>query len=250
MQLISYPVFKDCPQIIAWTSTREGGFSKGNYKGLNCSFTVGDDPIAVEKNRNLLLPMLKGASLVEIDQIHGKHILEVNQLPPTDRLGVRLLGQADAMFTQRSMTALAIKHADCQAALIYDPRCDRLGAAHAGWKGLVAGIYPALIARMCERGSKPQDLKVAISASLGPCCSEFINWKVELKPWASAYRTDDASSYFNLQAIARDQLRAAGVLEDNLCIDTHCTRCEYQRFFSFRKQKQTGRMLSVISLIK
>ena len=248
IELTRYSLFASHPEIVAWTSGRPGGVSQGPYASLNCSYSVGDDLLHVAQNRERLEPYLRVCQLVELDQVHGNRVVGVESAAKGG--GNQILGTADGMISEQKGIALGIKHADCQAAIVYDPVRQLLGAAHAGWRGLVAGVYSSLISAACDRGSRPSQLKVAISPSLGPCCSQFIHWRQELGPWAQKYRVgDEESCYFNLHQIAFDQLTALGIDPANLSIDQRCTRCHSEQFFSFRRANPTGRMLTLIARI-
>jgi hypothetical protein len=85
-----------------------------------------------------------------------------------------------------------------------------------------------------------------IGPSLGPCCAEFVNYRQEIPSGLWAYRRDTV--YFDFWAMTRDQLNAAGVCEDHIETSRLCTRCNSDRFFSYRGEKRTGRFPAVIGL--
>lgn len=173
-------------------------------------------------------------------QVHGNrlHIIEDPHapLPPCDALATSLPG-----------IALMIRHADCQAALLYDPERQVVAAIHAGWRGLVQGIYPLTIAQLHDHfGCKPQTLRIAISPSLGPKNAEFIHYKDEFPQ--SFWPHQVKPHYFDLRAIANEQLLKAGILAENLHISDVDTYIPESGCPSYRRTKTCERMGSVIGL--
>jgi purine-nucleoside/S-methyl-5'-thioadenosine phosphorylase / adenosine deaminase len=103
------------------------------------------------------------------------------------------------------------------------------------------------VARLRERyGSRPADLYAAISPSLGPCCAEFRRFREEFPPELWHYQVRPA--YFDLWRLSRDQLLAAGLRPERLDLAGLCTRCHPAEFFSYRRDKITGRQGTVIAL--
>jgi len=165
-------------------------------------------------------------------QVHGNQIALV-----TD--GAQAPQQCDGLITQKSDLGLVIYHADCQAALFYDPIHRALAAVHCGWRGNVQNIYAEAIGKMAHTfGSKPENLLVGVSPSLGPDHSEFINYKVELPEEFWQFQTRPL--YFDLWAIARYQLEKCGILSHHLQIAELCTYANSEDFFSYRRDKVTG----------
>ncbi len=122
------------------------------------------------------LVTLKGfdpkCSFVTATQVHGSKILKLPANPP-------LVG--DALTTDTKNLSIAVKHADCQAAIIYDPIRHAAACVHSGWRGSIQNIYGKTIARMQkDYGSKPADLIMCIGPSLGPDHAEFIHFKKEI----------------------------------------------------------------------
>lgn len=246
--LSHYAIFDTFPEIKAWTSTREGGISKKPYESLNLSFELGDDSLSVSHNRSLIQKQLPKATWVELKQVHGTDILWIHHLPKREKnWGLHLAGEADAMITRLENVCLIIKHADCQAALIYDPVQKILAVVHAGWRGLVGGIYNKVIDELIRTGSNPQDLRVAISPSLGACCSQFIHWEKELGTGTMRFLVPGSAFCFDLQAISFEQLLACGLTQSHISIDKTCTRCE-QTYFSHRRGDGLGRLSSGIQM--
>ncbi len=236
MFILSYSIFQDDPRLVAATLDRSGGISQPPYDSLNLGLGSGDDPILVHQNREILRNHFQLQEIVVSRLEHGTAIAEIRkgEGPPI----------ADALWTREKGLALVVTHADCQGALFYDPCQQVIAAVHAGWRGLVAGVYPKTVAHL-ERVAKckARNLRVAISPSLGPCCAEFRHFKTEIPAEFWPYQV--RPSYFNLPQIARDQLLASGV--EQIEISPICTRCCPQ-YFSYRREKTTGRNGSVIAL--
>lgn len=264
MDLLRYSLFDPFPEICAWTTPREGGVSLPPYDNFNLSYNVGDDPHHVFKNQQLLhsalAPTIGPTTWIELNQVHGTHVVWIDSLPdPSGDFDRRIIQQTDAVITRLPGVYLTISHADCQAALIYDPVEKVIAAVHAGWKGLVAGIYQKVIQELLTHGSRAENLRIAISPSLGPCCSEFKNWQSELGDLGLLCRVEGSQDLrFNLVQLAEYFFQSFGVLQKFVQHFDMCTRCGGRRggtgsrgipsFFSFRRSHQTGRHLSGICL--
>ena len=141
---------------------------------------------------------------------------------------------------------MMIQQADCQAVMLYDPVKQAAGIAHVGWRGSVANIIAETVFAMSQTFSTESvDIIAAISPSLGPCCAEFVNYRSELPAALHGYQV--RPNYFNFWAISRDQLCAAGVRPENIHIAEICTCCNHD-FFSYRRDRDTGRFASVIGI--
>lgn len=225
---------------------RNGGFSHGSYKSLNVSYDVGDDAENVRRNIEVVQelmqePKLSHAKLKWANQCHGKNIASITHSSPDETVN------CDALTTSNAEIGLMIKHADCQAAIIYDPMQNAISVVHSGWRGSVQNIYAETIERMKKAyGSKPENLLVCISPSLGPLSAEFINYKHELpeKFWDFQIKPD----YFDFWAISEDQLKNCGVLLNHIEIMRIDTFENREDCFSFRRDKVTGRHATVAVL--
>jgi hypothetical protein len=222
--------------------SRHGGVSAGLFSSLNISYGVGDEAVAVRENRLRLKQTLGLRTMVSAGQVHGNKVLVVASGPDAD---FEAPGY-DALVTDRRV-GLMIQQADCQAVIFYDPVRQVVGAAHAGWRGSVAGIIGATVQAMGDNfSSRPPDLLAAISPSLGPCCAEFINYRRELPVWMHEYQV--RANYFDFWAISRTQLQEAGLRAENIHLAATCTRCS-SGYFSYRRSPITGRCGTVIGLV-
>ena len=198
----------------------------------------GEDPL---ENRSQLEKILELDRLCVVSQVHGKEVVFVENQEEHICLG-------DALITEKKGIGLCMRHADCQIAIFYDPRHHALAVVHCGWRGNVLNIYKEAIDKLEEYfNTKPQDLVVCVSPSLGPCHAEFIHYKKEFPPlfWQFQVRPN----YFDLWEIARLQIEDLGVPKKQIEIASLCTYCEVDQFFSFRRDKTVGRNLTLAALL-
>jgi YfiH family protein len=233
------------PELQHAVFTRKGGVSGRPFDSLNTSFGVGDDSVAVERNREIVRACFEGANLAYCRQVHGRRVVRVPVATGSAGDGRPPVG--DALITDTPGTALVIQVADCQAVLLYDPVTRAAANIHSGWRGSTANIIGRTVAAMNRHfGTNPSDLHAGIGPSLGPCCAEFVNYREEIPRQYWAYK--DAADRFDFWALSVDQLRAAGVPAEQIQSDGRCTRCRTDRFFSYRGENTTGRFAVVIGL--
>ena len=241
MRWLEFELLADSGGVIQRIYTRQGGSSSGTYASLNYSLNVGDCKEAVMANRQQIaasLPQLSHILLPLID--HGVEVAVIND--PSQLVAAK----CDGCATQLPYVGLVVTHADCQAALFYDPITHAAAAIHCGWKGNVQNIYAATVTLMQQQfGTRPENLLVGISPSLGPESSEFVNYTEELPEhfWCYAIRPH----HFNLWAISKQQLVDAGLLPHHIeiaGIDTYTNK----DFFSHRRERPTGRNATLIAL--
>ena len=223
---------------------RTRGGSDAPFDRLNVSLAVGDEVLRVQHNRRLVADALDAPELVFVRQVHGVGVQVVDGRPAGDD---GTLPEADVLITDRAGKFLVVQVADCQAVLMFDPVRRVVANVHCGWRGSVANVAGRAVEALHGRfGCDPKDFLVGIGPSLGPCCAEFVNYRQEIPSRLWAYRRDTV--YFDFWAMTRDQLTAAGVREDRIEISRLCTRCNGDRFFSYRGAKRTGRFPAVIGL--
>ncbi len=226
--------------------TRLGGVSLPPFDGLNLSFSVGDQAEKVRENRRILKQCLPMEHLVSATQVHGERVAVAEEI----RQDMEFF-EYDAIVTSQPGVGLLIQQADCQAVLLHDPVQNVIAAVHNGWRGSTLNIAGRTVAVMQQQyGVNPVDLKAVISPSLGPCCAQFTNYRLELPESFHSCRV--SSDYFDFWAITRRQLTEAGLRDENIEAAAICTMCS-RDFFSYRRAMQqgdgtTGRNGSVISL--
>ena len=228
---------------------RQGGVSTGVLTGLNCGWGSGDDREAIAENRRRAVEtVLPGARLVSVHQIHSADVVEAGDWPDDDR------PHADALVTDRPGTLLAILTADCAPILLADAGAGVIGAAHAGWRGAVAGVAASTIAAMEKLGAR----RNRIVAAIGPCIAQR-NYEVDhafaerLGPENDRFFTEGPTGkpHFDLESFVVFSLAAAGIARiEALGLDTYA---DPTRFFSYRRathlgEPDYGRQLSLIGL--
>ncbi len=226
-------------RVRAWVTSRRGGVSQGPWAACNLATHVGDDPAAVRRNREILVQRLRlpGAP-AWLEQVHGTRILE---LPAAG-------GAADGAWTRRPGQVCAVLTADCLPVLVCDRAGSRVGLAHAGWRGLAAGVLDALVDAMAPASAS--ELLAWLGPAIGP---EHFEVGPEVRAaflardpgHAPAFRPRGGRWLADLYLLARRMLRARGleVLGGGLC-----TWSDPARFYSYRRDGVTGRMASLIWL--
>jgi len=236
--------------------TRDGGVSDGFYQSLNAGLGSRDAPERVAENRARMAGALGVAPdrLVTAYQIHSPHVVVA-----TDPWTRAEAPRADAVVTRERGLAVGVTTADCGPLLMADPAAGVVGAAHAGWKGALAGVAEAAIAAMEELGAARKRMVVALgpmirqpSYEVGP---EFVARFTAAEPqndrfFAPAGR--DGHAMFDLAGYitARLQRAEVGRIEDL----GHCTYADPDRFFSYRRsthrtEADYGRHISAIALV-
>ncbi|MBU6270849.1 MAG: peptidoglycan editing factor PgeF [Betaproteobacteria bacterium] len=246
---------------------RTGGVSAGPWAapdggGLNLGARCGDDPAAVRANRARLERWLPGAP-VWLDQVHGVTVHRAWRVeaPPSGeaaslapRTGVDPPGaepQADAAVTDEPGLPLAILTADCLPVLISNREGSVVGAAHAGWRGLCAGVIEQTLAAARALAGGSADWIAWLGPAIGPTAFEVGDEVRDAflghDPRAAAGFTAGARPgkwQADLVTLARQRLAAAGV--DRVVGGGECTVADPQRFYSFRRDRTTGRQGSFI----
>ena len=238
------PLLAACPEVVHGFFTRQGGVSAGPYHSLNVSAAVGDRGEAVAHNRRLLQQSLGLAALAGAAQVHGGRaalITDITQARAED------LPEVDILITTVPGLGLLIKQADCQAVALYDPVQRVVANVHCGWRGQILNLLGETVKLLQTGfGCRASDLYAAIGPSLGPCCAEFRNFRREFPPHLWGYQV--RPTYFDLWRLSRDQLLAAGLAPESLDLAGLCTRCGEAHFFSYRREKVSGRQGAVIAL--
>ncbi|MBA3956950.1 MAG: peptidoglycan editing factor PgeF [Parachlamydiaceae bacterium] len=237
---LEFDLLANIPNLRHGVFLRHGGCSTTPYDSLNMADNVGDDPAVVQRNKKLAMECLNIPRLDFVRQCHGKDAHEISANVTEN------IPQADALITSQPNVGLMITHADCQAAIIYDPTHHALAMVHSGWRGSIQNIYAATIEKMKARyQSQPSDLLVCISPSLGPSSAQFINYRQELPETFLPFQT--TPEHFDFWEISRMQLKACGVLNSHIEIAEIDTLSNPQDFYSFRREKVTGRHATVAS---
>ncbi len=238
----------DAPgNVVALTTSRAGGVSTGNFSSLNLAFHVGDDPDHVKKNGELLQRSLaEQVDFQWLQQSHGARVVQAG------RSGVPQ--PADAAFTSETGLACCVLTADCLPVFLTNKSGDAVALAHAGWRGLAAGILERTIAQF---PASPAEVIAWLGPAIGPCHFQVgndvkqaildVNDSDLMKQLSVCFVDDcDAGKYrADLYQIATVKLQNLGVEVSGGGL---CTYCDAASFYSFRRQENTGRMASLIYL--
>jgi YfiH family protein len=242
VEWLQFDLLSDIPRLRHAVFLRHGGHSKGPYHSLNMSYHVHDEKEDVKENVEKIKEILQVPKLVSAKQAHDKQIAHIVDTSLEEQIDY------DALLTEIPNIGLMINHADCQATIFYDPKHRAIANVHVGWRGNLLNIYQETIHRMQSLfDSKPADLLVCISPSLGPDDAEFINYSQEFPEefWSFQVRP----TYFDLWALSEFQLQAAGVLHHHIEVARISTYSNPQDFFSYRRHKVTGRHGTCVTLI-
>lgn len=241
LEWLEFGSLEEHPHVVHGVFLRHGGVSTKHLSSLNMGQEIGDHPDNVKVNREKVQKSLQLNKILFAHQTHGANVHRVTS-KNSDKVS-----PADALFTTEKNIGLAVTHADCQAALFYDPVHEAVAVAHCGWKGSALNIYARVIESMQrDVGTQPHQLIVCISPSLGPDHAEYKNYKQEIPQEYWSFQVKP--HYFDFWAIAKKQLNGAGVLDKNIEISEICTHCNDKDYFSHRRDKQTGRHATVVAL--
>ena len=242
--MILVPGWPAPPTVRALTTTRVGGESSGPYASFNLATHVGDDPRQVAENRAALCARLGlPAEPTWLTQVHGTGVVDAGALPGADGAPV-----ADASVTDRPGPVCAVLTADCLPVLFCTRDGSRVGAAHAGWRGLSAGVLEATLAAL---GHPPAEVLAWLGPGIGPRAYEVgeVVRGAFLAPdpgTADAFTPSGRPGHWlaDMYALARRRLARAGVEE------VHggglCTYEDGERFYSYRRDGVTGRIATLV----
>lgn len=263
------PSWNVSPRVRALVTTRSGGVSDapfGRWRngvelpgGLNLGMKSGDDPAAVAANRQRLLKLAGVSEAAWLEQIHGAGIVRAEEVLAQARANGTPT-RADASVTDRPGMVCVVMVADCMPVLLCDEAGRAVGAAHAGWRGLAAGIVEQTAQRVAELAAVPASaLHAYLGPSIGPEAFEvgpdvrdaFMNGvgDVQRDATASAFveHPHNPGKYLaDLPALARLRLQALGVTR--IVGGDLCTVTLRDRFYSYRRDRVTGRMAALIWL--
>ncbi|MDG6282271.1 peptidoglycan editing factor PgeF [Glaesserella parasuis] len=226
----------------AFTTTREGGVSQAPFDSLNLGDHVTDDLQSVQTNREILqeqgnLPHFP----LYLTQTHSTRVLRL----PYEQNDI----EADAVYTNQANQVCLVMTADCLPVLFCSKDGKEIAAAHAGWRGLCDGVLEATVA---EFECKPENICVWLGPAIGPTAfqvgEDVIEQFCAFDPQArEAFVADEYMSgkfLGNLYQIARQRLNKLGITE--IAGGDYCTYCDAEQFFSYRRDKVTGRMATLI----
>ncbi|MBB3712288.1 hypothetical protein FHS00_001870 [Limimaricola variabilis] len=231
---------------------RAGGASSGVFAGLNCGPGSSDQHEAVRINRARVAREMGVApeALIGLYQIHSADVVKVTA-PGGEP------ARADALVTNRPGLALTILTADCQPVLFADAEAQVIGAAHAGWKGALAGVLDATIDAMVDLGARRDRIRAVIGPTISQRCyevgPEMLDAFLAEDPEAARHFAQGQGDrlLFDLPGFGLRRLRAAGIASAEWT--RHCTYSDPARFFSYRRatharEADYGRLIAAIRL--
>jgi len=242
---------KNHSNIIHGIFARSGRTSAEQFNSLNMGMNSGDKESVVADNRKLIIKKMGMKPLIFLNQVHGTRIKILkkaeNDFSESFQSGKETY-TADGIITDIKDVFLVIQVADCQAVVLYDHETRVIANIHSGWRSSVQNIIGKCVAKMIsEFGCNPDNIIAGISPSLGPCCSEFVNYKDEIPEGLWKYKIED-KDYFDFWEMSCDQLIDKGIKKANIENMEICTRCNMDKFYSYRGEKTMGRFACVISM--
>jgi YfiH family protein len=250
---VIFPHWPGLPgNVAALATTRHGGASVAPYDSLNLGQHVGDDPAVVAANRSQLGQRVP-YPIAWLNQVHGVAVADAANI-----VASQAVVDADACIATEPGAACVVMTADCLPVLFADMNGKVVGAAHAGWRGLAAGVLGRTVAAMRAAGAG--DITAWLGPAIGPKQFEvggevkdaFIataTGSAEKQAIATAFTDHPASSgkhFADIYALARCFLLRDGVSQ--VSGGDHCTVSEPGQFFSYRRESKTGRQASLIWL--
>ena len=227
----------------AWVSTRNGGASAPPYDSFNLATHVGDDAGTVANNRNKLAQLIQCRHSQWLDQTHSTIVAE----PAADLS----LQTGDALYTRQKNIALAVLTADCLPVVFCTESADEIAVAHAGWRGLSAGILEAVVSKF---STSTESIMAWLGPAIGPrqfqvgedVVQAFVDQAENEKCFTPWQQGSDGKKrcYANLYELARLRLLAQGV--SKIYGAEFCTVEDKANFYSYRRQAITGRMATII----
>lgn len=231
------------PGVAACSSTRIGGISSGPYASLNLGAHCGDNLDDVEENRRRLFADARMPSApVWLEQVHGEAVLRLRDEPYASK-------RADASWSDTPGLVCAVMTADCLPVLFCNQAGSEVAAAHAGWRGLCGGVLEQTVAHFKDR---PENIMAWLGPAIGPQAFEVGNdvrdaFIAKDNTAERAFRPVGEKYFADIYQLARQRLNNAGVTK--IYGGDRCTFTEKRDFFSYRRDRITGRMASFIWLI-
>lgn len=227
------------PRVHALQTTRLGGYSRAPYDTLNLGTHVDDDALTVAANRNQLNTLVPSEP-VWLEQVHGTHVVLA------ESAGCRPVG--DACIASHDNAVCAVMTADCLPVLLCDEHATVVGAAHAGWRGLAAGVLESTVQAMQVQ---PSSLMAWLGPAIGPQAFEVGEevravFTAQNAAASDAFVTRGDKFLADIYRLARLRLNALGITR--IYGGDFCTYSDSARFYSYRRDGRTGRMATLIWL--
>ncbi len=219
-------------------TNRFGGVSEGAFSSLNLALHVNDNSLHVNANREILREKMKVRAVVFMEQVHGDRIVRIEEAGQTPT--------CDAMITNQKEIALSVMVADCIPILFYDARHEAIGVAHAGREGSRLSIGVKCLDAMEEAfGTRASEVQIFMGPSIGACCYEI--GKEVSEGFDGFLHVKNERLFLDLQTYNYKAFVERGVLVEHIDASSICTCCDSD-YFSYRREKITGRFAGVICL--
>jgi len=251
LDFFTFTHFKKSPSLLHAVTTKSNDLPYAFSLALH----TGEDVDNIIANRNRLSSLLQSNEplhYIVANQTHSDNITVITQ---QETKGWESLSDAiencDALITDVKGVVLNVLTADCVPILLYDAQKEVVAAVHAGWKGTKAQIAYKTVQKMTQMyGSDPKEIIAGIAPSIGRCCYEVGKEVAEHFFDSPEGFTSKGEKYMlDLPFINKEQLLAAGLLEENIEMSHTCTACNVERFFSYRKEQGcSGRFMSMIGM--
>lgn len=249
MRLLQFPIFDDIPHFHHAITTRDGGFSRGEFSGLNLAFHVGDDAETVRRNRRALASELgfDAEKLVAAQQVHSNNCAIVTA-QDAGRGALdwdSALPDTDALICAERDLPLLILVADCAPILLVEPKTRIFAVVHAGWRGAKDKIASRAVRQMIELGADVNQIR----AGIGPClCAENLEVGRDV-----AARIEDENALeicgeeyrLDLRVLIKNDLNRTGVR--HIEMRAECPKRENETFFSHRGQNGTAGRFGIVA---
>ena len=230
----------------AFITTRNGGVSIGPHASFNLGLRADEDPQTVAQNRALLQQHLPQTPKW-LRQVHGTRVVDADTIDPAQDSP-----QADASIARLTGTVCTVMVADCLPLLFTNHAGTRVAAAHAGWRGLAGGVVANTVQVLGDAGVRPAELLAYIGPGIGPGAFEvgrdvFDAFATSDAAATSAFAPHGPGKWLgDLFTLARRALTRAGLPPQHIYGGGLCTYADAARFYSYRRDKVTGRMAAFI----
>jgi YfiH family protein len=264
-----WPQWRVSSRVRAFVTTRAGGVSAAPYDGgapgaggLNLGLSTGDAPDCVHENRRRALALTGVRDAAWLEQVHGTQVEDAHAvIDACARKNAANPVRADASVTDRAGVVCVVMTADCLPVLFCDDEGRAVGAAHAGWRGLAGGIVEKTGARVAATAGAPAStLNAYLGPAIGPSAFEVGEDVLDAFVAACDVRRRDATAaafvatgtsgkyLADIYTLARLRLADIGIDAARIHGGTHCTVTDKERFYSYRRDRVTGRMAAMIWL--
>jgi YfiH family protein len=249
LSFLTFP-FMEKYGLFCYFTSRYKGYSAKPYRSLNLAYHVGDDKNAVKKNRQLVLEKLlkkNNGYLYSACQVHENNILHIKE--GMDHTDGSIDIEADALMTGHNNTPVMVMGADCTLIILADIRNRAVCTVHAGWKGTLNGILTVALEVFSGKfGSGTGEIMVFIGPCIRQCCYEIGTSLAESfteKFGRGNYLSSKKrKAYLDLAGLNRRQALDSGIAPGNIIDTGICTACN-NKYYSYRKEKITGRQAAV-----